>query len=50
LPVYTIFAVRRMFGGSWTRTLVKASALFVVYMVLLAITVAGVFVYAVLQM
>ena len=35
---------------SWTRTLVKASALFVVYMVVLAITLAGVFVYAVLQM
>jgi hypothetical protein len=50
LPVYTIFAMRRVFGRSWTRTLVKASALFVVYMVVLAITLAGVFVYAVLQM
>jgi hypothetical protein len=50
LPVYTIFAMRRVFDGSWTRTLVKASALFVAYMVVLAITLAGVFVYAVLQM
>jgi hypothetical protein len=50
LPVYTIFAMRRVFGRNWTRTLVKASALFVVYMVVLAITLAGVFVYAVLQM
>jgi hypothetical protein len=50
LPVYTIFAMRRVFGRSWTRTLVKASALFLVYMVVLAITLAGVFVYAVLQM
>ena len=50
LPVYTIFAMRRMFGRSWMRTLAKASALFVVYMVLLAITISGVFVYAVLQM
>jgi hypothetical protein len=50
LPVYTIFAMRRVFGRSWTRTLVKASALFVVYMVVLAITLAGIFVYAVLQM
>jgi Protein of unknown function (DUF3667) len=50
LPVYTIFAMRRVFGRSWTRTLVKASALFVVYVVVLAITLTGVFVYAVLQM
>ena len=50
LPVYTIFAMRRVFGRGWTRTLVKASALFVVYMVVLIITLAGVFVYAVLQM
>jgi hypothetical protein len=42
--------MRRVFDGSWTRTLVKASALFVAYMVVLAITLAGVFVYAVLQM
>lgn len=50
LPVYTVFALRRVFGGGWTLTLVKASALFVVYMVVLAITLAAVFVYAVLQM
>jgi hypothetical protein len=50
LPVYTVLGLRRVFGGSWTRTLVKASALFVVYMVVLGITLAGVFVYAVLQL
>ena len=50
LPVYTALAIRRVFGGSWTRTLVKASALFVVYMVVLFITLAGVFLYAVLQL
>ncbi len=50
LPVYTIFALRRVFGRGWTRTLVKASALFAVYMVVLAITLTAVFVYAVLQM
>jgi hypothetical protein len=50
LPVYTVLAMRRVFGGGWTRTLVKASALFVVYMVVLAITLAGVFVYAMLQL
>ena len=42
--------MRRVFGGSWTRTLVKASALFVVYMVVLLIALTGVFVYAVLQL
>ena len=50
LPVYTVVAMRRVFGGSWTRTLFKASALFVVYMVVLFITLEGVFVYAVLQL
>jgi hypothetical protein len=50
LPIYTLLAMRRVFGGGWPRTLVKASALFVVYMVVLAITLAGVFVYAMLQM
>jgi hypothetical protein len=50
LPLYAVLAMRRVFGGSWTRTLVKASALFVVYMVVLGITLTGVFVYAVLQL
>jgi hypothetical protein len=50
LPVYTVVAMRRVFGRSWTRTLVKASALFVVYMVVLSITLALVFVYAMLQL
>jgi hypothetical protein len=50
LPIYTVLAMRRVFGGSWTRTLVKASALFVVYMVVLFIALTGVFVYAMLQL
>jgi hypothetical protein len=50
LPLYTVLAMRRVFGGSWTRTLVKASALFVVYMVVLFIALTGVFVYAMLQL
>jgi hypothetical protein len=50
LPVYTVLAMRRVFGGTWTRTLVKASALFVVYMVVMFIALTGVFVYAMLQM
>jgi hypothetical protein len=50
LPVYTVVGMRRVFGGSWTRTLVKASALFVIYMAVLFVTLMGVFVYAVLQL
>jgi len=50
LPLYTVVAMRRVFGRSWLRTLVKALALFLVYLVVLAATVSGVFVYAVLQL
>jgi hypothetical protein len=50
LPLYTAFAMKRVFGGGWGRTLLKALALFAVYMVVLAITLAGVFLYAVLQL
>jgi hypothetical protein len=50
LPPYTVVAMRRVFGRSWGLTLLKASALFAVYMVVLVMTLAGIFVYAVLQM
>jgi len=50
LPLYTVVAMRRVFGRSWAGTLVKAFALFAVYMVVLSITLAGVFLYAVLQL
>jgi len=50
LPLYTVVAMKRVFGRGWGLTLLKAFALFVVYMVVLAITVAGVFLYAVLQL
>jgi hypothetical protein len=50
LPLYTAIAIRRVFGGGWRSTLLKAFALFGVYMVVLAITVVGVFLYAVLQL
>jgi hypothetical protein len=50
LPLYTVVAMKRVFGRGWGRTLLKAFALFAVYMVVLAITVAGVFLYAVLQL
>ena len=42
--------MRRVFGGSWTGTLVEGAALFLVYMVVLGITVAGIFIYAMLQL
>jgi hypothetical protein len=42
--------MRRVFGTTWAATLAKAFALFVVYMVVLTITLGGVFVYAVLQL
>lgn len=50
LPVHTVLAMRRVFGGGWGRTLAKASVLFAAYLVVLSITAAGVFVYAVLQL
>ncbi len=50
LPLYTVLAMRRVFCRGWASTLLKAAALFVVYMVVLSITLIGVFVYAVLQL
>jgi hypothetical protein len=50
LPLYSVVAIKRVFKGSWFGTLLKAFALFAVYMVVLAITVVGVFLYAVLQL
>jgi hypothetical protein len=50
MPLYAVVAMRRVFGRSWVRTLVKAGALFGAYLVVLSFTLAGVFVYAVLQL
>ncbi len=50
MPLYTVLAMKRVFGRGWTSTLFKASALFVVYLIVLIITLAAVFVYAVLQL
>jgi hypothetical protein len=50
LPIYTVVAMRRVFNRSWVGTAFKALALYVVYMAVLGITVAGVFVYALLQL
>jgi hypothetical protein len=47
---YTVVALRRVFRGSWVGTVFKSFALYLIYMVLLAITMSGAFVYAALQL
>jgi Protein of unknown function (DUF3667) len=50
LPVYTVIAMRRVFHRTWMHTLLNAAALFLVYSVVLGMTVAGAFTYAALQL
>jgi uncharacterized membrane protein len=50
LPVYTLMAMRRVFRRSWVGTLFKAVVLFFVYTAVFGLTVAGVFLYAALQL
>lgn len=50
LPLYTLLAMRRVFRRSWPGTVIKGIALFFIYMIALALTVAGSFVYAALQL
>jgi hypothetical protein len=50
LPVYTVMAMRRVFHRSWLGTLLKGVALFFVYMIVFALTVAAVVVYSLLQL
>jgi hypothetical protein len=50
LPIYTLFAMRRVFRRSWIGTLFKGVVLFFVYSIVFGVTVAGVVVYAVLQL
>lgn len=47
--VYTVLAMKRVFERAWVNTLFKAAGLFIVYWVVFGITLAGVFVYAVMQ-
>jgi hypothetical protein len=49
-PLYGVVAIKTVFNRSWIRTLLKAFALSVVYTAVLAMTVAGVFLYSVLQL
>jgi hypothetical protein len=50
MPVYTLMAMRRVFRRGWLSTLFKAVVLFFVYSIVFGLTVAGVFVYAALQL
>ena len=50
LPVYTFMAMRRVFRRGRLGTLFKGVALFFVYMIVFALTVGSVFVYAALQL
>ena len=50
LPVYSVLSMRRVFRRSWPATAFKAAVLFFVYTIAFALTVAGVFVYAALQL
>jgi hypothetical protein len=49
ISIYTVIAVRRVFAKSWKGAFTKSVALFVVYVSVFALTVGGVFVYALLQ-
>jgi Protein of unknown function (DUF3667) len=50
LPLYTVLAMRRVFGRSWAATLFKAAALFAVYMIVFTAAFMSAFVYAALQL
>jgi hypothetical protein len=50
LPLYTVIAMRRVFRRRWTSMVFKVLALFLVYLVVLTITVGAVFLYAVLRL
>jgi hypothetical protein len=50
IPVYTIMAMRRVFRRGWLGTLCKGAALFFIYMIVFALTLATVFVYSLLQL
>jgi hypothetical protein len=50
LAIYTVIAMRRVFQRSWAGTLFKAAMLSVVYLAVFALTAAGVFGYAILQL
>jgi len=48
--LYTVLAMRRVFGRGWVATAFKALALSLVYTIVLGITLGGVIFYAALQL
>jgi hypothetical protein len=48
--IYTVIAVRRVFAKSWAGAFIKTLALSLVYVAVFSLTVAGVFIYAFLQL
>jgi Protein of unknown function (DUF3667) len=48
--IYTVIAVRRVFAKTWVGAFFKTFALSLVYLAVFALTVGGVFVYAMLQL
>ncbi len=50
LPVYTVFALRRVFKNGWLKTLLKAFALAVAYVLLAFLAWLGAFVYAAMEL
>lgn len=48
--LYTVVAVRRVFARSWKGALGKSAALAVAYLLVFSLTVAGVYLYAILQL
>jgi len=48
--IYSVIAMRRVFGRTWTGTLFKAFLMMIVYSVVLGMGFAGVFIYAALQL
>jgi hypothetical protein len=50
IPVYIVLAMRRVFKRGWLGISFKAGALFLIYVTVLAITMAGVVIYAIYQL
>lgn len=48
--IYTVVAVRRVFAKSWVGAIFKTVALSIVYLIVFALTIAGVYIYALLQL
>jgi hypothetical protein len=50
MVIYSVIAMRRVFQMGWLLTLAKALAMFIVYMIMLGLTLGGVFFFAALEL